>query len=69
MQHRLSAAALQEMDVEAEMARGLLPGTIALSSKFMPAIKKVNRHLPKPPQRLAWHLHPLPPGTHCVAIA
>ncbi|EFN50506.1 hypothetical protein CHLNCDRAFT_55812, partial [Chlorella variabilis] len=31
----------QEMDVEAEMARGLLPGTIALSSKFVPAIKKV----------------------------
>jgi hypothetical protein len=34
----------QEMDVEAEMARGLLPGSIALSSKFMPAIRKVTRH-------------------------
>jgi hypothetical protein len=33
-----------EMDVEAEMARGLLPGAIALSSKFVPAIKKVSRH-------------------------
>ncbi|KAL4858391.1 Protein ROOT HAIR DEFECTIVE 3 [Chlorella vulgaris] len=33
-----------EMDVEAEMARGLLPGSIALSSKFMPAIRKVTRH-------------------------
>ncbi len=34
----------QEMDVEAEMARGLLPGSIALSSKFVPAIKKVRGH-------------------------
>ena len=32
---------LQEMDVEGEMARGLLPGAIALSSKFVPALKKV----------------------------
>lgn len=31
----------QEMDVEAEMARGLLPGAIALSGKFMPALRKV----------------------------
>ncbi|KAL4442065.1 hypothetical protein ABPG77_011326 [Micractinium sp. CCAP 211/92] len=31
----------QEMDVEAEMQRGLLPGAIALSSKFVPALKKV----------------------------
>ena len=31
----------QEMDVEGEMARGLLPGAIALSSKFVPALKKV----------------------------
>lgn len=31
----------QEMDVEAEMQRGLLPGAISLSSKFMPALKKV----------------------------
>lgn len=29
------------MDVEAEMQRGLLPGAIALSSKFVPALKKV----------------------------
>ena len=34
--------ALQEMDVEGEMQRGLLPGTIALSSKFVPALKKVS---------------------------
>ncbi len=31
----------QEMDVEREMQRGLLPGAIALSSKFVPALKKV----------------------------
>lgn len=29
------------MDVEREMQRGLLPGAIALSSKFVPALKKV----------------------------
>ncbi len=29
---------LQELDVDAEMQRGLLPGAIALSGKFMPAV-------------------------------
>lgn len=32
---------LQELDVDAEMQRGLLPGAIALSGKFMPAVRGV----------------------------
>ena len=32
-----------EMDVEGELARGLLPGALALSAKFVPALKKVTR--------------------------
>lgn len=32
-----------ELEVDAEMQRGLLPGALALSHKFVPAIKRVAR--------------------------
>lgn len=31
----------QELDVEGEMARGLLPGVLSLSTKFVPTVKRV----------------------------
>ena len=31
----------EEMEVDAEMQRGLLPGALALSAKFVPAIRAV----------------------------
>ena len=33
----------QELDVDAEMQRGLLPGAIALSGKFVPAVRGVSQ--------------------------
>ena len=35
------ARCLQELDVDAEMARGLLPGALALSAKFGPVVRRV----------------------------
>ena len=32
---------MQELDVDTEMARGLLPGALALSGKVMPAVTRV----------------------------
>jgi hypothetical protein len=36
-------AALQELDVDAEMQRGLLPGAVALSGKFVPVLQSVSQ--------------------------
>lgn len=33
---------LQELDVEGEMQRGLLPGLMSLSAKFVPTLKSVS---------------------------
>lgn len=43
------------------MARGLLPGTIALSSKFVPAIKKV-----RGPVSAVHAVRPAPPRPACL---
>ena len=32
-----------ELDIDAEMQRGLLPGVLALASKFVPTVKAVVR--------------------------
>jgi hypothetical protein len=50
---------MQELEVDAELQRGLLPGAVALAAKFGPTVKSVlyrtfetvflPRHLPAPP--------------------
>ncbi len=34
---------LQELDVDTEMQRGLLPGAMALSAKFVPVVQRVSQ--------------------------
>jgi len=34
---------VQELDVDTEMQRGMLPGAMALSAKFVPALQRVSQ--------------------------
>lgn len=36
-------APAQELDVDTEMQRGMLPGAMALSAKFVPVVQQVSR--------------------------
>ena len=36
--------AAQELDVDTEMQRGMLPGAMALSAKFVPVVQRVSRN-------------------------
>ncbi len=38
-----SMGAAQELDVDTEMQRGMLPGAMALSAKFVPVVQRVSR--------------------------
>jgi hypothetical protein len=38
---RCTQTVYEEMEVDAEMQRGLLPGALALSAKFVPALRAV----------------------------
>ena len=38
-----ATGAAQELDVDTEMQRGMLPGAMALSAKFVPVVQRVSR--------------------------